>query len=134
LSYSEHKYNTTKIKGFEMMYALQKYIHYLLGKHFNMFTNHSTLRYLVSKPMSGGRICRWMLLFQEFHFEVVMKPGILNAGPYHLSMITNREEPSNLEDNFPYAQLFSIQIPDGYFANIIVFLSTYFTPRESTTT
>jgi hypothetical protein len=54
----------------------------------------------------GGRICRWILLFQEFNFEVVVKLGILNAGPYHLSRITNGEEPNNLEDNFLDAQLF----------------------------
>jgi hypothetical protein len=58
-----------------MVYALQKFRHYLLGKHFNMFTDHSTLKYLVNKPMLGGRICRWLLLFQEFEFEVIVKPG-----------------------------------------------------------
>jgi hypothetical protein len=36
-----------------MVYALQKYIHYLLGQHFKMFTNRSTLRYLVNKPVLG---------------------------------------------------------------------------------
>jgi hypothetical protein len=75
----------------------------LLGQHFKMFTDHSTLRYLVNKPMLGGRICRWILLFQEIGYEVVVKPGRLNAGPDHLSKITNGEEPSNLEDNFSYA-------------------------------
>jgi hypothetical protein len=47
--------------------------------------------------------------------------------------ITNGEEPSNLEDNFPDAQLFSIQIVDEYFDDIIEFLSTGFAPREFTT-
>jgi len=89
-----------------------------------MFIDHSTLIYLVNKPMLGGRICRWILLFQEFDFEVVVKPGRLNAGPDHLSIITNGEEPSNLEDNFLDAQLFSVQFVDEYFANIIEFLST----------
>jgi hypothetical protein len=35
-----------------------------------------------------------------------VKPGRLNARPDHLSRITNGEEPSNFEDNFPDAQLF----------------------------
>jgi hypothetical protein len=54
----------------------------------------------------------------------VVKPQILNAGPDHLSMITNGEEPSNLVENFLDAQLFSIHIVDEYFANIIEFFST----------
>jgi hypothetical protein len=80
-----------------MVYALQKFRHYLLGKHFKMFTDHSSLKYLVNKPLLGGRICKWLLMFQEFYFEVIVKPGKLNVGPDHLSRITNGEEPRNLE-------------------------------------
>jgi hypothetical protein len=89
-----------------------------------MFIYHSALRYLVNKPMLGGRICRCFLLFQEFDFELVVKPGRLHAGPDHLSMITNAEEPSSLEDNFPDAQLFSVKISNECFSDIIEFLST----------
>jgi hypothetical protein len=58
-------------------------------------------------------------LFQEFDFEVVVKPWKLNAGPDHLSRVTNGEEPTNLEDIFLDAQLFSVQIADEYFTDII---------------
>jgi hypothetical protein len=104
----EQNYNTTEREGITMVYALQKFRHYLLGKHFKMLTDHSALKYVVNKPVLGGRICRWLLLFQEFDFEVIVKPGELNAGPDHLSRITNGEEPTNLEDKFPNAQLFSV--------------------------
>jgi hypothetical protein len=116
-----------------MVYALQKFRHYLLGKHFNMFTDHSALKYLVNKPVLGGRICRWLLLFQEFDFEVIVKPGKLNARPDHLSRVTNGEEPMNLEDNFPDAQLFSVHIIDEYFSYIIQYLSTGTAPQEYNT-
>jgi hypothetical protein len=49
--------------------------------------------------MFGGRICIWILLFQEIEFEVMVKPRRLNVGPDHLSRINNGEEPRNLEDN-----------------------------------
>jgi hypothetical protein len=64
------------------------------------------------------------LLFQEFDFEVIVKPGNLNAGPDHLSWVTNGEEPTNLEDNFLDAQLFLVQIVDDYFTEIIQYLSS----------
>jgi hypothetical protein len=108
----------------------QKFRHYLLGKHFKMFTNHSTLKYLVNKPVLGGRICIWILLFQEFYFEVIVKTGKLNAGPYHLSRVTNGEKPTNLEDNFLDAQLFLVQVVDEYFAYIIEYLSTRVAPQD----
>jgi hypothetical protein len=112
-----------------MVYALHKFRHYLLGKHFKMFTNHSTLKYLVNKPMLWGRICIWLLLFQEFDFEVIVKPRKLNAGPDHLSRVANGEEPTNLEDNFPNAELFLVQVANEYFVDIIEYLSTETTPQ-----
>jgi hypothetical protein len=92
-----------------MVYALQKFRHYLLGQHFKMFTNHSALKYLVNKlVLGGGRICIWLFLFQEFDFEVIVKTGILNEGPDHMSRITTGEEPRSLEEIFPNAQCFSV--------------------------
>jgi len=89
-----------------------------------MFTYHSTLKYLVNKPVLGGRICRWLLLFQEFGFEIIVKPGKLNGGRDHLSRITDGKEPRNLEENFPDANLFCVQIADDYFVDIVGFFST----------
>jgi hypothetical protein len=100
LSDLEHNYNTMEREGLAMVYALQNFRHYLLGKHFKMFIDHSALKYLVNKTVLGGRICQWLLLFQEFDFQVIVKLGKLNAGPDHLSWVTNGEEPTNLEDNF----------------------------------
>jgi hypothetical protein len=64
-----------------MVYVLQKFKHCLLGSHFKMYTDHYALKYFVNKPVLGGRICRWLLLFQEYDFEVVVKPEKLNARP-----------------------------------------------------
>jgi hypothetical protein len=54
LSYPEHNYNTKEREELAMVYALHKFRHYLLGKHFKMFTDSYALRYLVNKPMLGG--------------------------------------------------------------------------------
>jgi hypothetical protein len=60
---AERNYTMTKREGLAMVYALQKFRHYLMGGHFKMFTDHSALKYLVNKIVLGGRICRWLLLF-----------------------------------------------------------------------
>jgi hypothetical protein len=57
----------------------------------------------------------------------------MNAGLDHLSRVKNGEEPTNLEDNFSDAQLFSIQIVDDYFAEIIQYFSTGTVLQEYTT-
>ena len=108
LSSAERNYTTTEREGLAMVYALQKFRHYLLGSHFKMFTAHSALKYLVNKPVLGGKICRWLILFQEYEFEVIVKPRRLNVGPGHLSRLESGEEPISLEECLPNAQLFSI--------------------------
>jgi hypothetical protein len=86
-----------------MVYVLHKFRHYLLGYQFKMYTNHYALKYLFNKPVLWARICRWLLLFQEYDFEVIVKLGKLNAGPNHLSCILSGEDAGNLDDRFPYA-------------------------------
>jgi len=119
LSKVEKNYSTTECEGIAMVYALQKYRHYLLGGHFKMYTDHSALKYLVNKPVFGGKICRWLLLFKEYDFEVVVKPRRLNAGPDHLSRIKTGEEPTNLEEGLPNTHLFAVRVTDGHFEDII---------------
>ena len=65
-----------------------------------------------------------MLLFQEFEFEIVVKPGRLNASLDHLSCIENSEEPTNIDDGLPDVQLFHVDIVDDHYAPIIQFLAT----------
>jgi hypothetical protein len=106
LSTTEINYTTTEREGLAMVYALQKFHHYLLGGHFKMLTDHSALKYLVNKLVLGGRICRWILLFQEYDFEIVVKPGQMNKGPDHLSRLEHGEEPTSLEDTLSRCTVF----------------------------
>ena len=53
LSFAEQNYTTTEREGLAMVYALQKFRHYLLGGHFKMFTDHSALQCLVNKLVLG---------------------------------------------------------------------------------
>jgi hypothetical protein len=98
LSQDESNYTTTKREGLAMIYALQKFRYYLLGSHLNFFTDHYALKYLVNKPILEGIICRWLLLFQEFSFEVIVKPGRCNVGPYQLSKLELWESDGAVDD------------------------------------
>ena len=84
-----------------------------------MFIDHSALKYLVNKLVLGGRICRWILPFHEYDFEIVVKLGRMNKGPDHLSRLEHGEEPTSLEDTLPDAQLLSIRNIDGHFTEIV---------------
>jgi hypothetical protein len=133
LSTAEINYTTTEREGLAMVYALQKFHDYLLGGHFKMFIDHSVLKYLVNKPVLGGGICRFLLLFQEYDFEIILKPGRINKGLDHLSRLEHGEETTILEDALPDAQLLAIRKIDDHFAEIVQFLTTVMAPTEYTT-
>jgi hypothetical protein len=108
LSQDKCNYTTIEREGLSMIYALQKFIHYFLGSHFKFVTDHSTLKYLVNKPMLVEIICRWLLLFQQFSFEVIIKPRRCNVGPDHLSRLDSGESGGSVDDHLPYADLFQL--------------------------
>jgi hypothetical protein len=132
LSTAEINYTTTEREGLAMVHVLQKFRHYLLGGHFKMFNDHSALKYLANNPVLGGRICIWILLFQEYDFDIVVKPGRMNKGPYHLSKLEHGEEPTSLEDTLPDAQFLAIRNMDDHFTEIVQFMSIGMAPREYT--
>ena len=70
---------------------------YLYGKKFELETDHKPLEYIfqpkASKP-PPARIERWQLRLQEYHFNVVYRPGSQNLAD-SLSQLTPRQQPPN---------------------------------------
>jgi hypothetical protein len=58
-----------------MVYALNKFRHYMLGNMFTFFVDHMALIYLVNKPHVSSRLVRWVLLFMEYDFKIIYKHG-----------------------------------------------------------
>ena len=72
LNKAERNYSTIEQEALGMVFSLQKFRHYLLANPFTFYIDHQASKYLVNKPFHHGRICRWLLLFQEFEFDVVV--------------------------------------------------------------
>lgn len=51
---------------------------YIEGLHVIIFSDHNSLRWLMSRPKPTGRIAHRSLRFQNFDFSVVHKPGERN--------------------------------------------------------
>lgn len=56
--------------------------------------------------------------------DLVNKPRRLNLGPNDVSWIEIGEEPNNLEEGLPNAQLFVVRVANNHFVDIIHFLTT----------
>lgn len=79
MSPAQWKYTTTEREALAVVYACKKFWHYFLGYQVTFYIDHDSLKYLVNKPDLSGRIARWILLLQEFNYEVVVKSGKSNA-------------------------------------------------------
>ena len=53
-----------------VVFAFEKFCFHLLGTRFIVHTDYSTLRYLIAKKDAKPRLICWVLLLQEFDFEV----------------------------------------------------------------
>jgi hypothetical protein len=130
LSAAEKNYSVTEREGLGMVYSVQKYRHYLLGYKFTFHVDHDALKYMVNKPQLSGRIARWVLLLQEFNFLVNVRPGKRHANADFLSQISEEVDPESINDNFPDAHLFNVEIIPAEYVDVIHYLSTSTFPQE----
>lgn len=80
LTAPERGYSTVEKECLAILHALKIYRHYLLGRHFTVFTDHCPLTFLNSQRVdSHGRLGRWRLLLQEFTFTIKYTKGVDNV-------------------------------------------------------
>ncbi|GJY52019.1 reverse transcriptase domain-containing protein [Tanacetum coccineum] len=122
---AESRYTTTEKEMLAVVYAFEKFRSYLVMNKCTVYTDHSALKYLFAKKDSKARLLRWVLLLQEFDFDVVDTKGAENLAADHLSRLENPHEneldPKEINEKFPLETLSLITVLDAstpWFADI----------------
>ena len=84
-------YAYTEKELLAIVYALEKFRLYLVGSKVIIFTDHATIRYLLTKANSKPSLIRWVLLLQEFDIVIKDKKRSKNLVADHLSKLVNEE-------------------------------------------
>ncbi|GJR51953.1 reverse transcriptase domain-containing protein [Tanacetum coccineum] len=106
---AESHYTTTEKEMLAVVYAFEKFRSYLILNKSIVYTDHSALKYLFAKKDSKARLLRWVLLLQEFDFNVIDTKGAENLAADHLSRLENPYEnvldPKEVNEKFPLETL-----------------------------
>uniref|UniRef100_A0A5S6R425 RNA-directed DNA polymerase n=1 Tax=Trichuris muris TaxID=70415 RepID=A0A5S6R425_TRIMR len=86
---SEKHYSTIEKECLALMFAVKQFRHYLLAKHFTVWTDHCPLQWLSGQKMEG-RLARWAIALQEFDFTINYKRGLNNGNADALSRVPHQ--------------------------------------------
>ena len=100
-------YATTEKELLAIIFAFDKFRLYLIGNKVIVHTDHSAIKYLMTKKDVKPRLIWWVLL-QEFNLEIKDKKGTENLVAYHLSQLEGPRDEVQVNDDFPYEQLLVI--------------------------
>ncbi|WJZ82840.1 hypothetical protein VitviT2T_002565 [Vitis vinifera] len=131
LNEAQRNYTTTKKELLVVVFALDKFRAYLVGSFIIFFTDHSTLKYLLTKQDAKARLIRWILLLQEFDLQIRDKKGMENVVADHLSRlaIAHNSHVLPINDDFPEESLMLLEKTPWY-AHIANYLVTVEVPSE----
>ncbi|GJW19373.1 DNA-directed DNA polymerase [Tanacetum coccineum] len=103
LNPAQQNYTVTEKELMAVVFAFDKFRHYMVLSKTIVYTDHSALKHLFKKQDVKPRLIRWILLLQEFNIEIKDKKGTKNVAADHLSWIENDEtsDDSDVDDKFP---------------------------------
>ena len=132
LNDAQLNYATTEKELLVIVFAFDKFRPYLIGNKVIVHTDHSVIKYLMTKKDAKLRLIRWVLLFQEFDLEIKDKKGTENLVTDHLSRLEGPRDEVQINDNFLDEQLLTIEdiqsVP--WFADYVNYLVAQVIPLE----
>ncbi|XP_052885234.1 uncharacterized protein LOC128293767 [Gossypium arboreum] len=130
LDAAQSNYTTIEKELLAIVFDLDKFRSYLLGSKVIIFSDHTTLKYLIAKKEAKPMLIRWILLLQEFDIEICDKKGCENLVADHLSRIKTPFDDVPIKDEFPDEGLFSTEAHYPWYADIVNLLTIGSLPTE----
>jgi hypothetical protein len=130
LTVPQQNYATTEKEFLAVVFAIEKFISYLVGAKVFVYIDHATLKYLLMKKDAKPCLIRWILLLQKFDLEIRHKKGVENSVADPLSRL-QFGEPTELPIN-DYMRddiLLKVSTTDPWYANIVNYNVAGYIPR-----
>lgn len=113
LTKDEVKYDTVEKEALAIVWSVETFRQYVIGKKFIIRTDCQSLKWLFTQK-KPGRITRWVLRLMEYDFDIIDRKGITNrpAG-LALDVLTVQDIGFPTADEIRDAQAENRQVPAG---------------------
>ncbi len=75
---AESRYSSYEGECLATMWSVAHFRCYLFGTRFTLVIDHQPFKWLMESDKLIGKLTRWVLILQEYDFQVVHKPGVAN--------------------------------------------------------
>ncbi|GBG71817.1 hypothetical protein CBR_g9227 [Chara braunii] len=107
IEYMSKKIKTKKLQDstyekelYALVSALKHWKHFLLGRHFKIFSDHSTLQWMKSQGELNDKLARYIQFIDMFDFELRHKKGCYNRVAHALSRRSDALFPISFTHSF----------------------------------
>ncbi|WVZ89653.1 LOW QUALITY PROTEIN: hypothetical protein U9M48_036032 [Paspalum notatum var. saurae] len=104
----EANYATHDLEIAAVVHALKIWRHYLLGNTCHIYTDHKSLKYIITQPELNMRQRRWLELIKDYDLEIHYHPGKANVVADALS----RRAHCNVLEVRPTARVFCCEMDE----------------------
>ena len=73
LTQTQINYTTTEKELLAVVFTFDQFRAYSVGTKVTVYTDHATIKYLISNKDAKPRLIRWILLLQELDLEIIDK-------------------------------------------------------------
>ena len=91
LNNSERRHFSVEKEAYNIVEALRKWRHYLIGRHFQLITDQRSVAFMFNGRQTGKikneKIMRWRLELSSYNYDIVYRPGSENAAADTFSRI-----------------------------------------------
>ena len=109
LSAVERRYSQTEKEALALVWSVERFHVYLLGREFELVTDPKPLEVIYSpKSKPSARIDTWVLRMQPYPFTVTYKPGKKNIADT-LSRLLQKGEGKDFEDTANYVNSITVK-------------------------
>ena len=115
-----------------IVHAVNKFRHYITGYPVVLYTDHSAIKFLANKPVTNGRVTRWLILLQEFDITIKDRPRKENPVADFLSRMPKPIDAAAVEDHFLNENLFVVTVRTPWYNDIENYLAIGKLPKHLT--